>query len=363
MKPEVWLTMIVRNEAPIIGRCLRSVRRHVTGYVIVDTGSTDDTRSAALQVLGCLPGRYAFSSWSGDFSTHRNEAADIARNLARQAKAAWFLTIDADETLVGDPCDILATLDSRYLALSCYAEDDGYYFLKTLAVRLGLPSPWRGELHEYVALEPDAPVLIADPGSLKIRYRHDGARRRSPAWARHDLDSIVRKAQNDFRDAFFRARTLEVTGELGEARRAFREASERAGATEEWFQSAWGELRVLMTNRKSLQRDAAELAMRLVEKTEGQRAEPLLALAEIALDQHQYEEAMQLAQAAGSCPAPVGTTMYDGAACTWKPLLVAARAADGAGKAGARVEFAGRALDCRGIPRKYRRELRELQLS
>lgn len=355
--------MILRNEAPIIGRCLRSVRRHLSGYVIVDTGSTDDTRAAALAALGPLPGRYAFSPWSGDFSRHRNETVEIARRLAMRTTTAWFLTIDADETLSGDPCDILATLDSRYRALSCYAEDDGYCFLKTLAVRFSQPNPWRGHRHEYVALEAGAPVWIATPDALKIRYRNDGARRKSPAWARHDLDSIERDAHGDFRTAFFRARTFEATGELGQARRAFREASDRAGGVEDWFQSAWGELRVLMTNRKSLQAYAAELAMRLVEKTEGQRAEPLLALAEIALDQRQYDEAIELAQAAASCLSPVGTTMYDAAARTWKPLLIAARAAERAGQTGTRVQFAERALGFRGIPQKYRRELRKLRLS
>lgn len=40
----VCLCMIVKNEAPVIRRCLDSVRPLITNWVIVDTGSTDGTQ-------------------------------------------------------------------------------------------------------------------------------------------------------------------------------------------------------------------------------------------------------------------------------------------------------------------------------
>ena len=42
----ICLTMIVRNEAPTIARCLAGVRRFIDTWVIVDTGSSDGTQDA-----------------------------------------------------------------------------------------------------------------------------------------------------------------------------------------------------------------------------------------------------------------------------------------------------------------------------
>ena len=41
------LNMIVRDESAVIERCLASVRPHVDHWVIVDTGSVDDTRAGS----------------------------------------------------------------------------------------------------------------------------------------------------------------------------------------------------------------------------------------------------------------------------------------------------------------------------
>lgn len=363
VKPEVWLTMIIRNEAAVIARCLRSVRRHITGYAIIDTGSTDDTGSIALASLANHSGRYVLSEWTGDFAKHRNEALSLARDLVRQPSHAWFLTIDADETLVGDLGETLRMLTASCRVLSCYAEDSGYFYLKTLAARMDEGIAWKGRLHEYITIAGDADVTIVDPQRLRIRYRNDGARRKSAQWAAQDLESLEHEPKNDFRQTYFRARTFEAAGQLEHARHAYKAARARAVASEDWFQAAWGELRVLMTRRDASRADASALAAHLIERSAGQRAEPLVALAEIALDQGQYDEAISLGQAASTCPVPLGTAMYDDAARTWKPLLIAAQAAACAGRRDACIEFSGQALACRGVPRKYRRRLESLRVN
>ena len=40
------LAMIVKNEAHVIQRCLRSVKPYLKHWVVVDTGSTDGTQEA-----------------------------------------------------------------------------------------------------------------------------------------------------------------------------------------------------------------------------------------------------------------------------------------------------------------------------
>ena len=82
------LCMIVRDEAALIGECLRSVRSLVDEAVVVDTGSTDGTpRLAAEQGA-----RVVAFEWIDDFAAARNHA--IA-----QARGDWLLVLDADERL------------------------------------------------------------------------------------------------------------------------------------------------------------------------------------------------------------------------------------------------------------------------
>ena len=40
----ICLNMIVKNEQPVIRRCLASVKEMIDYWVIVDTGSTDGTQ-------------------------------------------------------------------------------------------------------------------------------------------------------------------------------------------------------------------------------------------------------------------------------------------------------------------------------
>ena len=44
-KPTICLSMIVKDEAPVIERCLRSVKPWIDHWVIVDTGSSDGTQA------------------------------------------------------------------------------------------------------------------------------------------------------------------------------------------------------------------------------------------------------------------------------------------------------------------------------
>lgn len=80
------LAMIVKNEARCLARCLSSVQPIVQEIVIVDTGSTDDTRRIAVEFNAVL---YDFA-WVDDFSAARNFALE-------KAAGNWILVLDADE--------------------------------------------------------------------------------------------------------------------------------------------------------------------------------------------------------------------------------------------------------------------------
>jgi glycosyltransferase involved in cell wall biosynthesis len=82
----IALTMIVRDEAGHLPRCLDSVAGLFDELVIVDTGSTDRTREIARDL-----GAKVFGfEWCDDFAAARNAALD----LATADLAMW---LDADE--------------------------------------------------------------------------------------------------------------------------------------------------------------------------------------------------------------------------------------------------------------------------
>ena len=100
-------TLIVRNEARCLARCLTSVAPFVDRMVVIDTGSTDDTvaiaRAAGAEVHH-LP-------WPDDFAEARN-------HLLACADADWNLMLDAGRR-IGLPVRVQGRTDQRDRAISC----------------------------------------------------------------------------------------------------------------------------------------------------------------------------------------------------------------------------------------------------
>ena len=84
----VSLCMIVKDEEKNIARCLESVRPVVSEIIIVDTGSSDNTRQIAAQ-FGAKIIEY---KWGDDFAKARNYSI-------RHARSDFVLFLDADEVL------------------------------------------------------------------------------------------------------------------------------------------------------------------------------------------------------------------------------------------------------------------------
>jgi len=87
----ISLVMIVKNEANVLQRCLKSVRPYVDEIIVVDTGSIDHSKEVALSF-----GAKVFDfTWTNSFADARNYALE-------HATCDWNLVLDADEYLVKD---------------------------------------------------------------------------------------------------------------------------------------------------------------------------------------------------------------------------------------------------------------------
>lgn len=82
------LCMIVRDEEPVLARCLDSVQGIADEIVLVDTGSRDRTK----EIAACYTDRIYDFPWRNDFSAARN----YSLSLARMAYCFW---LDADDVI------------------------------------------------------------------------------------------------------------------------------------------------------------------------------------------------------------------------------------------------------------------------
>ncbi|HEX7378432.1 MAG TPA: glycosyltransferase [Pirellulales bacterium] len=91
MPPIISLTMIVRNEEADLPACLESAADLVEDIVVVDTGSTDATKTVARR----FGARLIDFPWRDDFAAARNEAL-------KHATGDWVFWLDADDRLDED---------------------------------------------------------------------------------------------------------------------------------------------------------------------------------------------------------------------------------------------------------------------
>lgn len=193
-RPTIGLSMIVKNEAPVIRRCLDSVLPLIDHWVIVDTGSTDGTQAIIRTHLSGLPGTLYERDWQ-DFAHNRSEALALAR-----PHADYSLVIDADDFLeaLPEPEALELTQDSYTLDIV----DPPLLYPRTQLVSNRLDWCYRGVLHEFMWCPQNQTT-----GHLpwKMRRNHDGARRRDPQTYHRDAQ-VLRKALETEHDPFMRAR-------------------------------------------------------------------------------------------------------------------------------------------------------------
>lgn len=96
--------LIVKNEADNIGRCLDSIKDISNEIIVVDTGSTDNTKEIALKI-----GAKIFDyQWDNNFSKAKNYALS-------KATGDWIVFPDADEYL--DANSLKSTLSPFYIKI------------------------------------------------------------------------------------------------------------------------------------------------------------------------------------------------------------------------------------------------------
>lgn len=101
--------MIVKNEEEVISRCLTCVKKFADEIVVIDTGSTDQTKNIVKNFTEKL---YDFK-WQDDFS--------IARNFAfSKATCDLIMWLDADDIVLDEDIDKINQLKKRETQADMY---------------------------------------------------------------------------------------------------------------------------------------------------------------------------------------------------------------------------------------------------
>lgn len=268
--PSVCLNMIVKNEAPVIRRCLDSVRPFIDRWVIVDTGSTDGTQAQIQECLCDVPGELHQRPWR-DFAHNRTEAL----RLAEQA-GDYLLLIDADEMLRAPPDFSWPELveDAYFLP----AEYAGTTYLRCALVSTRLIWNWIGVVHEYLSSQPEARKTQLQCPTIVVT--HDGARARDPQTYIRDAELLERalaESPHNARYAFYLAQSLRDAGLLEKSRAAYLTRTQMGGWDEEVWYSRYQAARL----SELLRLEAAEITQGYLGayNARPQRAEPLYHLA------------------------------------------------------------------------------------
>ena len=85
----VTAIIITKNESIHIGRCIDSIKKHVSKIVVVDSGSEDNTKNIVLD-KGC---EFYFNKWEG----YSNQVNWAIKKVS--SSSDWILRIDADEII------------------------------------------------------------------------------------------------------------------------------------------------------------------------------------------------------------------------------------------------------------------------
>jgi glycosyltransferase involved in cell wall biosynthesis len=226
------LVMIVRNEAPVIRRCLASVLPIIDSWVVVDTGSTDGTQQIVADCLKSVPGELFERPWV-NFANNRTEAIEYARGHGRYA-----LVVDADEMVeVADDFSKDQLTADAYLVV---ANHTNVTYLRKQILRLDLPWRYEGVLHEIPVSEQSRREEIAT--GIRMLAGHAGARARDPTTLRRDallLETALLTEPDNTRYVFYLAQAYRDAGDYELATRHYRRRTEMGGSKEEIWVSLY----------------------------------------------------------------------------------------------------------------------------
>lgn len=353
-RPTICLCMIVKNEAGVLARCLRSCRDLIDCWVICDTGSSDGTQELIARELEGIPGELHRHEWV-DFGHNRSALMELAAD-----RAGYLLLIDADMTVVRSaPLGALGA-DAYMLRQG----DERFDYRNKRLVRGDLRWRYVGSTHEYLScldVERTVERLDAltiddhgDGGSKADKFERDCAL----------LQAELREQPENGRAVFYLAQTQRdlgtQTGDAGAlvAARDLYERRAEMGGWEEEVCCAWRQAGRLSAELGEWPRASA--ASMAAWEARPSRLEAVHDLVAGLLDRHQHRSAHRftsLAAGAGGLAVPEDILFVEPWVYRWGLLFQHSVAAYWCGEFDASIRACKRLLAIESLPDAHRHQV------
>ena len=237
MPKTLCLNMIVRNESARIERALASVAPYINTFVILDTGSTDDTVERITKFFQerKIPGVIGKTEFK-DFSQARNAALFAARSLQSRLPSDYVLLMDADmELQVKDPTWLD---DVQGESFDMYQVAGALKYQNRRLARSDTTGMYMGVTHEYLNLPTGGCIPIEK--ALFVDHA-DGANR--PDKFKRDIrllktameEEKKKKQKPSERYMYYLAQSYRDAGKIDKAAKWYKRRVEAGG----WQEEVW----------------------------------------------------------------------------------------------------------------------------
>ena len=286
----ICLGMIVKNEKLNIKQTLETAKPIIDYWVIVDTGSTDDTIDIIKETMKGIPGEVIQRPWV-NFGYNRSEVAMLTRN-----KADYSIMLDADflvrlngfnkKDLVDDQYDVII----KWFGTSFY---NPLLFSNRLA--------WKsvGCVHEYWYAE--GVQTRSKLNTLYFDHDRHGPARPKGIYDLKLLEQGIIDEPNNSRYHFYLANTLRDVGQYERAIEIFEKRVEMKGWNEEVFYSKY---QIGLCYELLDEIEAAKAYYLNAWEYRPTRAEPLWKIAAICRKKGEYHQAYLFANKGMEIPYP-----------------------------------------------------------
>jgi len=322
-KTNICLNMIVKNEVKVLPRLIRSVKDYIDYYVIVDTGSSDDTIALIRREMSSygIEGEVHERPWI-NFGVNRQQALELA--LAAD-KTDWLLFIDADEELaVSDP-KFYEKLEPGVSYEIEKHQGDVRYALRQLVNIRSARYRWEAPVHNYLVVEEGEPRCEIRKDVWIIYHHAQGAKSHGVTQEEKFLrDAKVLEAElardpEDARNQYYLGQSYQDAGYPERALEAYKKrVSMENGWDEERYSAQLEVGRICL----ELERPEAEVLAELLGayNLRPTRAEPLFELARYYRGKKGYPMATLFAKAGVQTPRPNDRLFIVESIYTWRLL-------------------------------------------